>query len=529
MSDRAVAGALVRIQKAKRSSRIMKRARGMGLMSHPASKYGVRYVPSGTSEGIDAYGVDYRNATEAQRQKRKADGYYGRGEYWGKMIGGALGRYTGIPGAGAALSHVGDKVGDWFKRKFTGRGLYEGRGAYSQAHSSSGSDNSLIAGGQPSMKFHGEMDETSGLTLSHTEFVGDIYAPSSSTWSINSYALNPGLQDVFPQLSQFALNFEEYEFIQLVFHYRSTVDASSTTNASGNTGTIILATDYSCSAQNFKDKAQMVSAHGAIAERITEAANHGIECDPTKNMGSAQKSVRAGLIRDRDVSTLDLGKFQIAFQNTPAPFFNQQVGELWVTYTVKLDKPRIFSAASGNVAFYKGVSKGGEAPGSLLGTNFLTCLNNSIPLKLAQATAGSNQGIKITFPAALNGVFEIVVAIEGSALNQLTLLSTFFTTTGNVFEWKDIYTGFPDTADSPSNYQNVVSLGLILVRLHCRVSAASGGVDNSIVVPVCNTTVGTQVVNQCSVECWEINPFVGQSDGNPAPIYVDSLGVITAP
>lgn len=545
MSDRAVAGALVRIQKAKRSSRIMKRARGMGLMSHPASKYGVRYVPSGSAEGIDAYGADFRSATEAQRMKRRADGYYGRGEYWGKAIGGLVGQMTGVPGGGAFLGHVGDKIGDWFKRRFRGRGLYEGRGgsgtastysggglyegrgAYSNVHAAAATDNSLILGGQPGMKFSGMHDETSGLTVSHTEFVSDVFAPSNSAFSVNAYPLNPGLQEIFPQLSQIALNFEEYEFIQLIFHYRSTVDSSSTNNASGNTGTIILATDYGSAVQNFKEKSQMVASHGAVAERITMPVNHGVECDPSKNMGSAQKTVRNSLIRDRDVSTLDLGKFQIAFQNTPSAFFNQQVGELWVTYTVHLDKPRLYSALSGNVSQFQAVSKGGEALLTPMGTNILTALNNSLSMAISNASLGGGVtgAVDLIFPAAVNGSFEVRVQLEGTGLTTADLYSLF----GNVTLRADQYgTDFGTAGDDGANaIVRSISGTQIIKILRVDVRAASGGVNNRMTIGM--TTTGTTTITQCYVSVIEVNPFNAQSGVNPAPIFVDSLGVVTIP
>jgi len=527
-SDRQIAAALVRIQKAKRSATIMKRARGMGLSTHPGSKFGIHYVPAGTPEGVARFGASFRDANEAQRAERKAQQYYGRGEYWGKGIGGLIGGAIPIPGAGAVFSGIGDKIGDWFKRKFTGRGLYDGRGMYegrgAYIHPAHGANNSLIAGGQPGMKFSGAGDETSGLTVSHTEFIGDVYAPSTSSWNVTNYPLNPGLQEVFPQLSQLAVNFEEYEFIQLIFHYRSTVDSSSTNNASGNTGTVVMATDYASSVQSFKDKAQMVSTHGAVSERITEAINHGVECDPEKNMGSAQKTVRTGLIRDRDVSTLDLGKFQIAFQNTPSAFFNQQVGELWVTYQVKLDKPRIYSAASGNVAFYRGVSKGGESTANILGTNWLTCQSNSLALQVSHSAA-ANAGFLVAFPAAANGVYEVRCCVEGTGLTQVANTGPSFVRTGNVAPYNDMYASEANGVDSPSLFWSTANGTTAVVICRVQVQAASGGLNNTVFVPCVNG--GT--LTQTHIDVIEVSPFLAQSNSNPAPIYIDALGVITNP
>ena len=547
MSDRAVAASLVRIQKAKRAARIMRRARGMGLMSHSPSKYGVRYVPSGTSEGIDAYGVDWKSATESQRAKRKADGYYGRGEYFGKLLGGlaggALGARFGLGAAGRAVgSFLGDKAGDFIKGKLFGRGLYggsglyEGRGSYTSPHE--GHSNSLIAGGMPNISFRGLNDETSGLTISHTEYVGDIFGPSSSGFVVQGYALNPGLQDQFPLLSQFAQNFEEYEFIQLVFHFRSVVDGSSTNNPDGNTGTIVMATDYASLPSNFSDKAQMVSMHGAVTGRQVDDVNHGIECDPRKNMGAAQKTVRTGLIPGRDISTLDLGRFQIAYSNTPASFQNRQIGELWVTYTVHLDKPKIFSAAAGNVSQYRGVNSdaAGVPVTTIKGANWLTHVQNSLDLRVDNQTSGSNAGVRIWFPASANGVYEIKFLAEGTLLTALggpfnsgVPATSTYTYTGNVRGWQDMYAGAPIGTETASEIfwstGNNVNTGYFCVILRVKVTAATAGVDNTVYI----TPLQTSTVNQFALEVTEITPFFAQSSARDVGLYQSSLGVVTAP
>jgi len=43
-----------------------------------------------------------------------------------------------------------------------------------------------------------------------------------------------------------------------------------------------------------------------------------------------------------DVKTYDLGQLNVSVSNTPATFANQALGELWVSYTVELRKPKFF-------------------------------------------------------------------------------------------------------------------------------------------------------------------------------------------
>jgi len=549
--DRALAAGLLRIQKAKRAAGVMKRARSMGLMTHSPSKYGVRYVPSGTPEGIMSYGATYKEASEAQRMKRKADGYYGRGEYFGKMLGGlagaALGSRFGLGTAGRAVgSFLGDKAGDFIKGKlfcrglYSGGGLYEGRGAYTQT----GHNNSLIMSGQPNIQFSGAHDETSGLTISHTEYVGDIFGPATSQFTVVGFPLNPGLQEIFPLLSQFAQNFEEYEFIQLVFHYRSVVDGSSTNNPDGNTGTLVMATDYGSGPNLFQDKAIMVSSHGAITSRQVEDSNHGVECDPSKNAGNAQKQVRTGLIAGRDISTLDLGRFQIAFSNTPESFRNKQVGELWVTYSVHLDKPKIFSAAAGNVAQYRGVNSdaAGVASNNVLGANFLTHVQNSLQPRVVSYNLGANGGVSITFPASANGTFEIKLSFEGVGVSvSAPLFNTSLTAPianstfgyfGNVRGWNDMYASVPSGTEGAGGVvwfstaaASQSTNGCIIIRV--KVTAATAGVDNIVQVnPFSNSSTG---ISQFALEIMEITPFFAQNSATDVGLYQNSLGIIQAP
>lgn len=90
--------------------------------------------------------------------------------------------------------------------------MYSGRGSYAR--------NEVMVGG----------DETGSICISNREYVGDIFAPSASgTFSVTPFPLNPGLEQSFPWLSQLAANYEEYEFIQLVFEFKSVFPNTAST------------------------------------------------------------------------------------------------------------------------------------------------------------------------------------------------------------------------------------------------------------------------------------------------------------
>jgi hypothetical protein len=77
---------------------------------------------------------------------------------------------------------------------------------------------------------------------------------------------------------------------------------------------------------------------------------HGVECDPAKLAGARQKYVRVGHIPPtEDQKNYDLGRTSLAVVNAPSVYAGQQIGELWVSYTVMLRKPKIGSGNAYNV------------------------------------------------------------------------------------------------------------------------------------------------------------------------------------
>lgn len=299
--------------------------------AYPWSTHGAARIQRGTKSNIDRYGETWKLADELQRAERIADAYTGRGKY-GKLM-------KGLVKAGKKAK-VG-KLASSAIQSYAGRGLY-GRGMYT--------NNVTIAGGRPPMDVTNAAQDNQEMVLSHTEYLQDVFCPSSSNFENQAISINPGIAENFPWLSQFGCNYEEYEFIQLIFNYRSTIDPSAANNSTGATGTLIMATNYNPDAPEFVTKEAMMQYHGAISGRLTDDLTHGVECDPTKNAGAAIRFTRTFTLDDvNSLKDFDLGKFQFAIVNAPSAFFNQQLGELWVTYKVKLGKPRLFSGLYRNL------------------------------------------------------------------------------------------------------------------------------------------------------------------------------------
>ena len=184
--------------------------------------------------------------------------------------------------------------------------------------------------------------EMGTIQLSHKEYIADVFAPDAAgTFSNTTYGINPALPNTFPWLSQVAANYEEYTIKQLIFTFRSTVTDFVASN--GQVGTIILATQYNANDAPFASKQDMMEYAGAVSAKCSQQVVAGVECDPAQLSGPPGKYTRSGPAPPgEDIKTYDLGTLNVATANTPGTFNNQAVGELWVSYTVELRKPKFF-------------------------------------------------------------------------------------------------------------------------------------------------------------------------------------------
>lgn len=184
--------------------------------------------------------------------------------------------------------------------------------------------------------------EMGTITISHREYVADVFGPDAAgTFQNVTYGINPGLPNTFPWLSQVAANYEEYTIKQLIFTFRSTVTDFVASN--GQVGTILLATQYNANDAPFSSKQDMMEYAGAVSAKVSMQVVAGVECDPAQLSGPPGKYTRSGPTPPgEDVKTYDLGTLNVATSNTPLQFNNQAVGELWVSYTIELRKPKFF-------------------------------------------------------------------------------------------------------------------------------------------------------------------------------------------
>ncbi|QMW68628.1 capsid protein [Crucivirus-453] len=444
--------------------------------------YYPRFGPGGT---LSRYGPSYKDADAEQKRNRLQHGFEGRGRYRRRMYrpkynfrrrrtlryrGGrglygrgrfSFGKAFGSIGRGlkkasgflnrhaAEIGAVGSIVAPELMptiatglaankaaQGMLGNGLY-GRGAYQTVH------NNLFTG--DSMGVIGGHNENQEVVISHSEYLQDVYGPASSKFTNQGLQLNPALAENFPWLAQMAANYEEYEFIQLVFHFKSTVDPSASANNNGATGTIIMCTNYNPDSKDFATKEAMMQYHGAASGRVTENMVHGVECDPHKNAGVATKYTRI-FNNSESKKDFDLGRFQFALVNLPTAFENSQVGELWVTYTVRLQKPKLTVSLGRQLPIdrFLGVSlaPGGTAFAAAATTQDQNILGCNVTFDMSQS---GNVGMKVEFPDFLTGTY--IVSWQVRFFNNGTPAGT----SGTVVA--DVYTG------NVSAQENFVSCG----------------------------------------------------------------------
>jgi len=230
--------------------------------------------------------------------------------------GGALGGLFGDTGR-----KIGGFAGDLFS-KITGLGNYKVHG------------NSLMTNNQsPSFGNEGQ-----GISIVHKEFIADV--TGSTAFTLNNYMINPGNAALWPWLAILAQSFEEYELLGMLVHYKTTSGNAVSSNDAA-LGTVVLATNYNVADPNFTTKQQMESYEYATSCSPAESMLHPIECSPKQNFAGTIRFVLdqgTAVPTGYDPRLYNFANLQVATSGQQTAYV---VGELWVTYHIRLMKPRI--------------------------------------------------------------------------------------------------------------------------------------------------------------------------------------------
>lgn len=185
-------------------------------------------------------------------------------------------------------------------------------------------------------------DETGDLVFTHNEYLKDVTSLGPHFHTMDRIEINPGLAKSFPVLAAFASKFEEYDFIQCVFHFRSLVTDGNSTAA----GSIMLCPSYNPANSDLTEKRQVENCVGSVSDKVTADLVCGIECANDKVAYAGLKYVRTVEVDPIGRRLYDLGFLQVAAQGVPAGL---PVGELWCSYQVRLSKMRVDPSVPMNV------------------------------------------------------------------------------------------------------------------------------------------------------------------------------------
>lgn len=497
-------------------------------------------------------------------------GFVGRGKYRAKGRGGYLGNWLGSmihPKLGSLMSKAGDAIFDGSRagrlldtvgNVMRGSGMYTGKGSYV--------DNSIIAGDTLSVPSFSPEKDGASVTISHREYISDVYAPATlGSFTNQSYAINVGLERSFPWLSQIAANYEEYEVKQLIYTFRSTVaDFASNT---GQVGQVIMATQYNSNREPFYEKITMMQYDGAMSGKTSQTQMHGVECDPRKMSGSPGKYVRVGpVLEDQDKNDYDHAQFNIAVADIPNGYQNQSMGELWVSYTVVLRKPKFFTGRG--LAISRDLFWGGPiaAAQTTYGAMrpWLADISSSNPgtrLSAQQNNIGcvlDRVNNVITFPATFAGNVKIrgkvhfrlgVGTFAANMLPNATLTGNvkpcFDMAVDNPVKWvfntgsiglSSTTTNLQPPSAPPTPYAGEATNGdhCLTFEIHVRVAVATGGVDNQISVVFNGVTGGNPLFpagttidsSWLDIEEYNIGLNYALNGSNDEVKFVDQNGLI---
>lgn len=399
--------------------------------------------------------------------------------------------------------------------------MYGGQGDYT--------DNALIAGGRDSQAVHAANDETDAIVISDCEYVKDIFAPviasGSSSFASQTVPCNPGLQAFAPSISQLAINFTEYEILQLVYELRPVISESNVNN--GLTGIAMMVYNYNPNDDPYDNKEDVMQAHGSVSGKITDMLRCGVECDPTKT-NRTKFFIRGGPVPyGRDNDEYDMGVLTIATNNIPAAFSNQQLYEMWCSYTIRLRKRKPGALRLLNQQRDLFVCSGDVAFGSLFSSQFVGGVNgvcasqqNNIGGSVSSTVA---QTLVYTLPADFNGFLTLGLYLEGTGIAGTGGLNVTYT--GNVVAVSDMYAA-GTAGDAPANQFNQGSATGFYIELHVKVRSATGGVNNAISVnPV--YTAGTFTQWQLDVRELTTAHWQSRSVNRPLLINVTDNAVVT--
>lgn len=343
------------------------------------------------------------------------------------------------------------------------------------------------------------------IVIRHAEYVRDIFVQGSNVvpFVVQTLQLNPGLPQAFPWLSQLAANYEEYSLVQCIYTFKSTIQQVAVEN--GQQGQILIATQYKPTDTPFADKESMMMYAHSTSGPLSSHVLHGVECDPAKLTNTTGvKYLRSGEVTGMDLKEYDHGILNIAISNPPVKYLGQSCGELWVSYTVVLRKPKLGSL-NGNTLpsdiFYNIDSTGAALTQAmnvpLPAANWWRCARNSFGCEVTNS-AFTLSPIGQPASTLVNGV-----PLPGSLLDPLKVLTYDVYADVNT----DLYT-------SPTSMTSLLSVSGTFLPVHVLYCLTLPDNFQGVAEVLYQSHQGSNDTNCGFISAGNIYPFRDMIEGN---------------
>lgn len=241
-------------------------------------------------------------------------------------------------GGGAGLKRYAGSLASGLARRaikaVTGYGAYRGvgRGGMSGTQAPSIRNGSLDGG---------------SIVISHKEYLGDVYSSSTvGAFNIYTYRINPGDPNTFPWLSQCAKNFQQYRVEGMGFHFKS-MSGDSLTNANTALGSVMMCTQYDATQTPPNSKSEMENMEYAQSIKPSQSITHFVECAKNQSPLTELFVNENPQNQNGDKRFYDFAQFSIGTIGMQAASVN--LGELWVSYQIRLFKPQLWEALGRDV------------------------------------------------------------------------------------------------------------------------------------------------------------------------------------
>jgi len=176
------------------------------------------------------------------------------------------------------------------------------------------------------------------IVVSHRELAGPVFG-SIAFSNILSLYLQPGYtsQTPFTWLPGIATLYESYQILKMEFQYEPMCPSSCS-------GAVIMAIDYDVSDPNPSSVDQIATYHNASRSNVWQPSVMRYDSSADVIHGRRYYVRGAAQPMNTDLKEYDSGAFYCAVYGSDAASNGNQIGEVWVNYTVAFYTPQINTA-----------------------------------------------------------------------------------------------------------------------------------------------------------------------------------------